>query len=312
MSHLIPPRAVLVLAVIAVAGLALAAPQARIGGTVTDSDGKPVAGAIITITTSEAPAYKKVIETNDKGRFKALILDATLNYVMEVVAAGYNPHAEPFKVSVGTTDNDFPITLTTQAEDAAVQQAKLLERPGYKELEAGRTLLEAGDKAGAKTQFEAAVKELPDLLPGWTALLQIAYEEGDHQRALELAETCLDLDDEAVQCLAVAANSAMDMGDEEAAAGYRARFQELNPEDPTTLYNQAVEFLNKLDDDSARPLLEQCLEVDPGYANCLFQYGMLLLRTGDMAGAKQHLEKYLEVSPDGADAAVAAETVKYL
>ena len=71
-------------------------------------------------------------------------------------------------------------------------------------------------------------------------------------------------------------------------------------------------FLNTMDDEGARPLLEQCLEVDPAFAKCLFEYGMLLLRTGDLEGAKAQLEKYLEVAPDGPDAAAAAETVKYL
>jgi thioredoxin-like negative regulator of GroEL len=301
-----------VVALVAAAGVVQGSPQARIGGTVSGPDGKPLEGAVITITSSEAPAYKKVIETDARGQFKALILDATTSYVMHVEAAGFTPHDEPFKVPVGTTDNDFPITLSTQAQSAAVSQALMLEQPGYKELEEGRKLLTAGDTTAAKAKFEAAVAVLPDLLPGWMALLQIAYDGGDAARALELAEKCLTLDDEAAQCLAIAANAAKDLGKTTEADAYRARFEVLNPEDPTTLFNQAVELLNKLDDSGARPLLEQCLKVDPSYPNCLFQYGMILLRAGDMAGAKQHLERFLAVSPTGEDAAVAAETVKYL
>ncbi len=91
-----------------------------------------------------------------------------------------------------------------------------------------------------------------------------------------------------------------------------ARYEEANPEDPTILYNAAAGFLNKLDDDGARPLLERCLEADPDFPQCNFEYGMLLLRTGDMEGAKTYLEKYLEVAPDGPDAATAVETIKYL
>ena len=82
--------------------------------------------------------------------------------------------------------------------------------------------------------------------------------------------------------------------------------------DPALLYNSAAVFLNKLDDEGARPLLEKCLEVDAGFAPCNFEYGMMLLRTGDLAGAKAHLEKYLEVAPEGPEAATARETLKYL
>ena len=90
------------------------------------------------------------------------------------------------------------------------------------------------------------------------------------------------------------------------------RYQELNPEDPTVLFNNAVAFLNKMDDEGARPLLEQCLQADPDFPECLFEYGMLLLRSGDMEGAKIKLEHYVEVAPDAPDAATALETIKYL
>jgi Flp pilus assembly protein TadD len=91
-----------------------------------------------------------------------------------------------------------------------------------------------------------------------------------------------------------------------------ARYQELNPDDPATLFNQAVEYLNAMDDEAAKPLLQKCLEVDPNFPKCLFEYGMLLLRSGDLQGAKQHLEHYLEVAPNGDDADTARETIKYL
>jgi Tfp pilus assembly protein PilF len=91
-----------------------------------------------------------------------------------------------------------------------------------------------------------------------------------------------------------------------------AQYEDLNPEDPTILFNKAAAFLNKMDDDGARPLLEKCLDADPDFPECNFEYGMLLLRTGDMEGAKTHLEKYIEVAPDEPDAATAQETIKYL
>ena len=115
-----------------------------------------------------------------------------------------------------------------------------------------------------------------------------------------------------LECLAVAANAAGMLGEIEAEEAYLARYQELNPGDPATVFNQAVVFLNTMDDAGARPLLEECLALDPEYSKCLFEYGMLLLRAGDLEGAKTHLEKYLEVAPDGPDAQAARETVKYL
>ncbi len=161
-------------------------------------------------------------------------------------------------------------------------------------------------------KLEEALVAVPDLIEALEAIANIDYDTGDNELALATARRCLELDDESLRCLAVAANAASSLGDTEAQAAYLATYQELNPDDPATVFNQAVVFLNKMDDEGARPLLEQCLSVDPEFAKCLFEYGMVLLRSGDLEGAKAQLEKYLAVAPDGPDTTAAAETVKYL
>jgi Flp pilus assembly protein TadD len=303
---------VLVLLVLAAASLVYAGAQARIEGSVTDTKGNPIPGAVITITTAEMPSFSKVIKVDKKGLFKTLILDATRHYEFSVEAEGYQGQKRPFKVAAGSTDNSFEFQLLSVAEATAAGKMDLLQQPGYKEFEEGKKLFEAGDMEGARTKFREAVEARPDLLQALGALAELNYQAGDMEGALEMAGRCLDEDDESVQCLAIAANASQALGHEEEYSEYIARYQELNPEDPTVLYNDAAMYLNKMDDEGARPLLERCLEADPEFPECNFEYGMLLLRTGDMEGAKTHLEKYLEVAPDGADAATAQETIKYL
>lgn len=305
-------RLVALLAACLAASVVLGATQARVAGTVVDSAGQPIASATITVTCPEAPSFKKVLETDADGTFHILLLDATKLYVFSAEAAGYIPADREIKVGVGTMDNQFTFELQSQQESLAAKQQQILEQPGFKEYEEGLELLRGGDLDAARTKFTEAVAAVPDLAPAWGALADIEYRSGNHAAALENAETCLEHDDENIKCLAVAANSAKELGDADAQQKYMARYQELNPDDPATLFNQAVEYLNALDDEQARPLLEQCLEVDPEFPACLFEYGMVLLRSGDLEGAKAHLERYLEVAPDGPDASAARETVKYL
>jgi len=306
---------VFAIVVLAAAGLVHAGGQARIQGTVTDSKGNPVPNAVITITgdpSHEVFEFEKIVEVDKKGKFKALILNATKFYIFYVEAEGYQPHKRPFKVSVGSTDNKFEFQLMSIAEATAAGAVSLLEQPGYKELEEAKKLLAAGDAEGARAKFKEAVAAKPDLLPALAGLAELNYESGDIEGALAAARTCLEEDDESVHCLAIAANASQALGDMETHAVYMAQYEALNPEDPTILFNQAAVFLNKMDDGGARPLLEKCLDADPDFPQCNFEYGMLLLRSGDMEGAKAHLEKYLEVAPDGPDAATAQETIKYL
>ncbi|RLE26035.1 MAG: hypothetical protein DRJ65_06390 [Acidobacteria bacterium] len=289
-----------------------AGPQARIYGQVTDADGNPIPTATITYTTNELDSFEKTITVKDDGTFKALLLDATRVYIFHVSASGYIGHDEEFKVPVGTTDNEFVFTLKSVAEASAQQVLKLSEQPGYKELEEGRTLLKAGQKAEAMALFDQALIAVPDLLPAMEYLAEVQYDTGDLENALATAKRCLEEDDESLGCLAIAANASGDLGDTEAHKDFMARFQALNPDDPASIFNKAVVFLNAMDDAQAKPLLEECLEADSEFPKCLFEYGMVLLRGGDIDGAKINFEKYLEVAPDGEDAATAAETVKWL
>jgi len=292
--------------------VALASGQARVSGTAVDTTGKAIAGATVTVTCPEAPTFKKVLEAEQDGSFKLLLLDATKAYVFRVQAPGYAPVEQEIKVGIGTMDNKFTFTLPSDREAVAAQQQQILEQPGYKQLEEGRALVRAGQVDAARAKFSEAVAAVPDLAPAWAGLAEIDYLAGNHAAALENAKSCLAHDDRYTGCLAIAANASRELGDLESHKAYMARYQELNPDDPTTLFNQAVEFLNAFDDEHARPLLEQCLAVDPNFPECLFQYAMVLLRSGDLEGAKAHLERYLEAAPDGADAAAARETIKYL
>lgn len=295
-----------------VAGPAPAATQGRVAGTVTDSAGDPIPSATITVTSAELPTYLKELEVDSDGEFKILLLDATKTYLFEVAAPGYVGHKEEVKIAAGSMNNERDFALKSEEEAAADRRREIVEQPGYRELEAASKALDAGDVETARAQLEAAIAARDDLLVAWETLAEIEIDAGHTARALEVARGCLEIDDESVGCLAVAANAARELGDLAAAEEYETRYAEANPDDPAILFNAAVGHINALDDAAAKPLLEQCLEVDPDYPKCLYEYGMLLLRENDMPGAKEYFERYLEVAPDGEDAATVRETVKYL
>jgi tetratricopeptide (TPR) repeat protein len=306
-------RILVALVVVTLAGSPLwAATQARVAGKVTDSAGQPIAGATITITCPELTNYIKELETDKKGRYKVLLLDATKRYKFFVTAEGYGPRERNVKVGVGSMDNEINFTLANQQEIMAAQEDQLRALPGFKEYDEGQELLAQGDKDAARAKFQEAVVADPELVRAWMALAEVDYDLGDYETAHEHAVSCLELDEESSACLAVAANSCNKLGKIEEHAEYMARYQAINPDDPATLFNQAVEHLNAMDDEQARPFLEQCLDVDADFPKCVYEYGMLLLRSGDLEGAKAQLEHYLEVAPDGEDAATVQETVKYL
>jgi len=291
---------------------AMALTQAYIKGKVVDPNGKGLANAVITITSNEMPDFHKVVKTKEDGSYAVLILDATRHYVFHVEAPGHLAYEQAIKVEAGSTDNVFDFTLKTQAQAMEAEKAKLLSQPGYKEMEEGRVLLDKGDRAAARAKFREAVAAKDDLVGAWVALSELAFDAKDFKEALTDAEKCLALDDEQLRCLAVAANASRELGNKAKSAEYMKRYQSLNPDDPASIFNEAAVYLNKMDDEHAKPLLEKCLKADPDFPSCLYEYGMLLLRSGDMPGAKKTLQHYLQVAPDGPNAKTVQDTLKYL
>lgn len=312
MRHVVAKLGFLGLLVALGSVVAWAGTQARLVGSVKDTAGNPVAGAVIIFTTEEVDGFEKRVDVKRDGSYTTLLLDATRTYKLRVEAPGYLAHERPLKVAAGSTDNVVDFVLETEGEVLRSQQDQMMQQPGFKELSEASELIKQGRKAEAEAKLEAAVAILPDTTNAWSSLAELAYERCDHASALERARTCLELDEEALNCLAVAVNAARALGDDTASQGYLDRYQSLNPDDPAALFNQAAAHINSSDDAQARPLLERCLQVDPGFPKCLFEYGMLLLRCGNMEGAKAQLQRYLEVAPDGDDAATARDTLTYL
>jgi hypothetical protein len=137
--------ALAIVVVVLAAAHAFAGSQARIAGRVVDSNGEPIAGAEITITSADVAAFEKIVTTDKNGGFKVLILDATRRYLMHVEAKGYQSQERPFKVGVGTSDAFFEFTLATISEVQAATTSEILDQPGYKEIGEARKLYEAGD-----------------------------------------------------------------------------------------------------------------------------------------------------------------------
>lgn len=292
--------------------LVLAQAQGRVKGTVSDSQGKPIANAKITITCPAVASFKKEVSADSKGQYATLIVDATKRYLFHVDAPGFQSVEREDKPLIGGQTLELNFTLKSGKEVEQEAEAKAMEAPGIKELREGKDLLDAGNKQGARDKFAAAVAAKPDLYLGWLQLSILDLEAGKADIALTEAEKCLAIAPNIASCLASAANAAKAKGDTAAFDKYMTAYKAANPDDPTVIYNEAVAFLNKGDDAKARPLLEKVVELDPNYADGLFQLGMVYLRAGENPKAKELLGKFLEVAPNHKEAPTAKEMLKYL
>ncbi len=299
-------------AVLLVPSLVLAQAQGRLKGTVTDTVGKTISGAKVTITCPEITTYKKEITAGKRGEFSVLFIDATKRYLFHIEAAGYQTTEATHKPPIGGETLVVDFKLKSVEEVQKQEEQSVLAQPGFKELAEAKEFLDQGKRDEARTKLKAAAAAKPDLYVAWHELGRLDYEDKRWPDAQANAEKCLEIKPGDAPCLAIALNSSKEAGNTAAYEKYLAAYKLANPGDPGMMFNEAAAYLNKGDDAGARPILEKILETDPEYPDALFQLGMVCLRSGDNPKAKELLQKFLKVAPEHREAPSATEMLKYL
>lgn len=303
------------------ASLLLAGAQARLKGKVTDSSGKPLEGAVVTVTTPNLRTFKMTLKTDKKGEWGTILNDATMPYHVKIEKEGFAPAESDKKVPVGDIGVvDLKLLTTAEAGAAAGAAAggTAAQAPPSPTDQAAITfnegvdLLSAGNKTAAEAKFLEAVGKNPDLPQGWQALATLAYEKKDWAKTLEYGQKAVDLDPSLTQLYGIMASAAQQSGDKKAAAVWQAKFDEANPDTPETLYNKGIEAYNKKKVKEAEALLAKAVEAKPDFALAHFWLGMASFNLNKKAAAREHLAKYLELDPNGAEAATAKEILPLL
>jgi Tfp pilus assembly protein PilF len=313
-------RATLTVAALAAFGLAalvFAGAQARLKGKVTDSSGKPIEGATVTITTPNLRTFKMLLKSDKKGDWGTILNDATMPYHVKIEKEGYAAGEADRKVPVGDI-GEVNAKLLTTAEAGAAAGGRGAPAPPSPTDQAALTfnegvdLLQSGNKAAAEAKFLEAVGKNPDLPQGWHALASLAYEKKDWAKTLEYGQKALDLDPSITQIYPMMASAAAQSGDKKAAAEWQAKSDQANPDTPETLYNKGIDAYNKKKIKDAEGLLTKAVEAKPDFALAHFWLGMTSFNLNKKAAAKEHLEKYLELDPNGSEAATAKEILPLL
>jgi tetratricopeptide (TPR) repeat protein len=295
--------------------------QCRLLGTVTDSSGAPVDGALVTITTPSLTTLKLTQKTDAKGKYSLVLQDCTMTYHVAFSKDGFAPAGEDKKIPINDQGTlDMKLLKTSEAKPAgggAPGAPKAAPAPSSGDqavaaFNAGVDAMNAGDKATAETKFQEAVGKNPDLPAGWQALASLAYQKKDYAKALEYGQKALDLDPTLTDLYPMLADSAKATGDKKAAAEWSARYAEANPDSPEILYNKGIDAYNKGKMKDAEAMLSKAVEAKPDFANAQFYLGMASFNLNHKAAAKEHLQKYLDLDPNGKEAGTAKEILPLL
>lgn len=297
--------------------VALAVPAlAQIGalrGEVTDTDGEPLEGVRVTVSSPERESFREVLSTGADGKF---LLHFTANqaqyrYLFLFEKAGYRPFEQPIQPSASRTVRETFVMEEARgqavgSQDAAETYGDLgtvltgTTNAAVAAFNAGLTAQREGDLATARAKLEEALAEDPDLGPAHVALAQVLLDQREHQAALEHAERAQELGAARVEALRVEHEALRALGRRDEAAAVAEELAEAEDAQAAALrvYNQGGEAFAAGDRETALAKFVEAAQLDPSLRDAHHAIATLRLAQGDAAAAAEAAEKALSLGSD--------------
>ncbi|MEO8274670.1 MAG: tetratricopeptide repeat protein [Thermoanaerobaculia bacterium] len=310
-----------ILATIGAGSSAWALNQARLYGTITDENGKPVTDVKIEVLCPSVPSFHLNGSSDSQGEWAITIIDATRPYNYKFSKEGYQTQQQDLKIGIGANQRkDFQMLSEAEARKRGGGTAEQVPQeltPQEKAVIAfneGAEASQMGDTATATQKMIEASTLDPTLTVAFSALANFLHLSKDEAGAAAAAEKALALDPRDARALRVAVEANTALGNKEKAKAASAVLAEVDPKSGAIdLFNQGVREYNAGTMPAALKLFEQSLAADPTYAKTHYMLGMCYISQGENAKAKEHLQSFVAAAAaDDPDLATAKEMLSYL
>jgi tetratricopeptide (TPR) repeat protein len=280
---------------------------ARIAAKIVDQDGKPVQGALVTVTSAEVPSFKHSKKTNKRGQTIVTFTVGTAVYDFTIEMEGYQTLKVEVQPRVGTIE-DRVFTLAPVGKAVAGDTQAPSETPAAPTLASrkvrryneGVEAQQEGDLEGAIAMFREAAEIDPDFAPAYTGIATVAMEQRNYEDAAAAAEKAASLDPESFRALQLRYDAYRNLGDEAKAAAAAEALKEAGDisEATTQTFREAVEAYRAGDSETAKARFRQALELDPELVAAYSNLAQIYIREGDAARAVAMAQEVLRRRPD--------------
>ncbi len=298
--------AVVMMLALFVAGAAMAQVRGRgrLQGTVTDPDGKPVAGASVTVSTASGNTAPIKSKTDAKGRWSALGLTGG-QWNVDIEAPGFQTSRGSANVSEIQMIPPIKTTLEKVVEEAPapseIQTAPSVPQEAVDAVTAGQAFMEAQKYKEAVAEFEKALPHLPDNMSLKQVMAQAYYKAGDLKKAIAMLETVTAADPTNTPLALLLTNLYLEDGQLDQG---RAMLQNLpagSVTDPTVYVNVGILFLNKNNPSDALMYFSKAVDLDMTRPESYYYRGLAEVQLKKMKEAKASFQKVVELAPDSTE-----------
>ncbi len=285
-------------------GLALAQAGrgvARMGGSVVDKDGKPVAGAKITAVFDQPGGSTFEATTDKKGEWGIMGV-GTGSWIITASAPGFLPVSTGAQISQLSKNPKIVLKLEKQAAGSGIVQ----DEATFQTLEEGNAFFKDGKYDTALMMYEEFLTKNPG---AYQVLLNIGdcyREKGEYETAIQkynllieqaAADTAMG---KTIGAKGLAAIGLCYLKQDKLAESqdYFKKSIEMAPQDENLPYNVAeIYFSNQQIDDAIR-YFEMAIQIKPDWADPYLRVAFAYLNKGDNVKAAENLEKFIKLEPE--------------
>lgn len=288
--------------------------KARLGGTVTDEQGNPVAQAKVTLQFLENESVTRETKTNKKGDWAIPGLQNG-PWRVTVRAEGYAPVAKTVQVSEINRNPPVEIVLKKRKAEAMVGEA-----PGLEFFEKGNQQFKQKNYEQALENYNKFLEKNPELFQVHLSIGNCYREMGQMEKALDEYQIVIDKADEEKQkekevkakAIAGIGEVYLMQDDLDKAQQYFEKSLELNPNDQILAYNVGEIYFSHQKMDQAIKYYQLAAQVNPDWPDPYLRMGYAYLNKKEYEKAEETFNKFLEMEPNTQRAASVKNVLEYI
>ena len=165
-----------------------------------------------------------------------------------------------------------------------------------------------GETEETKRVATEMTKEVPDYLPGWVLLAELALKNKKYDEALSLLENVFGRDSEYVDGRRMQSDVLIAKGETQKAVQILERLDKTYPGIPLIRYQLARAYLKNNNPNQAKLTLEEAVSTNPGYLDAVLLLAEINIRAGHGESAIEPLTRVLRTDPEQRRAAVLLAT----
>ena len=287
------------IAVVLLASSSLLEAAGRVRGSVVDTDGQPIAGVRVTVTTKELPTFRQVVTTNDKGVFTLGFSRGELRYTYVLEKEGYETLELEIRGTATQSQRKTFVLVPTVRQALPVQQVST-EDEAILAYNAGLQAAQKGDLKTAAASFALSIEKDESLMPAYSALARVHLDRKEFAAAAAIAEKALARVATDAEALKVSydAYRALGQKDKATAAAQALQAAEEGVAAAAILYNDGADAYSAGDLDTALAKFQEAAALDPTLTQAHYAIANMQLRNRNFAAAASAAENGLELEPD--------------